>query len=370
MENEKHGLVKVESDIVAKGDRLLALTNKVLAPYYAEIRNWWNSLDGDWKLDFIPHWVDEEEIPHELLKQGKIFNRKRLSQDASEWEIILDEKGNLIREPWDFELERIILTRNLSISEGHQDLQPLKMLQNLRDLGGNMNRSLRELSGIEELTTLREIDLRWSRISDLEALRNLTKLEKLNFYDSDIKNLDPLYYLHELTDLNIGSAFGLTDLSPLSNLSNLFTLNCSSLSDTDNRIDFSPISKLPSLEKLRCEGNYIENLDFLKDLRMLEWLNLENTFFPNSDTTPLGNLKNLIRLRLSHTNVNDISPLVDLPTLEYLWVEKTQIPEIKIQAFSKTNPNCTIILEDKTFIDGTTVFYRDSMLRHEKLILN
>ena len=107
--NTKNGLVKVESNAVLKGNQILDITKKALVPYYTELREWWNSLDNSWKLGFIYKFIDNDGCPRELLEQGKIFNKKRHFKDSSEWEIIVDEKGNIQREPLDSELDKIIL---------------------------------------------------------------------------------------------------------------------------------------------------------------------------------------------------------------------------------------------------------------------
>lgn len=369
MENEKFSLIKVESSIVSAGNQLLKLQSSCLTNYYAELRNWWNGLNNEWKSDLIYYFIDEEDVPQELKAQGKVFNKIRNNQGNSDWEVIVDEKGRILREPFDFELEMIALIRHLSISEGHEDLRPVSKLLNLKSISGNMNRGLRSISGIENLTHLKVIELPWSRIHDLEPLRDLIEIESLNFHDSDIENLDPLSNLHELRSLNIGAALYLTDLAALSNLYELADLDCSSNSDIDRRIDFSPIGTLVRLEKLNCRGNFIETLDFLQDLKMLESLNLEESYFSDNDLAPLPNLRKLKTLRLGNTNIKNLTPLIGLPSLKYLWVDKTKIPDYQVIEFSVANPNCTVIIKDDTFSDGTCVFYKDAILRHERLHL-
>lgn len=365
MEKGKFGLVKVESSIVSAGNKLIKLQNSCLANYYAELRTWWNGLDEDWKRDLIYYLVDEDGLPQELAAQGKIFTKNRKNPEISTWEVIIDETGRILREPFDFELEKLTLIRHLDVSNGHRDLHPIGKLLNLESFSGRLNIELTSLKGIEDLTHLKVIDLPHSRIFDLEPLRNLIKVESLNFYDSDIKNLDPLSNLLELRSLRIGAAMFLTDLAALSNLYELLDLDCSSNSDIDRIIDFSPIGVLTNMEKLDCSVNYIETLQFLKDLKMLESLNLEESHFSVNSLVPLTNLKRLKRLRLSNTNVNNLLPLFDIHSLEYLWVDKTKIPDYQIKEFSMINPHCTVIIKDNTFFDGTCEFYKDGRLRHE-----
>lgn len=369
MENEKFGLIKVESSIVSAGNNLLKLQNSCLATYYSELRNWWNSLDDEWKSDLIYFVIDDEGLPHELASQGKKFTKNRHNPEISDWEILIEVNGRITREPYDFELEKIVQLRHLTISGTHENLQPISKLSNLESISGNMNRGLWSLSGIEGLTHLKVIELPRSRISDLTPLGNLIGIEGLNFYDSDIKSLDPLSSLRELRSLRIGAAMYLTDLAALSNLYELVDLDCSSISNIDRRIDFSPIAALTNLEKLDCSGNFIDTLEFLQDLKMLRSLSLEDSYFSDDTLAPLANLRRLKRLRLSHTNINNLSPLIELPSLKYLWVDKTKIPDYLIKKFSMANPFSTVIIKDNTLLDGTCEFYKDANLQHERLHL-
>jgi len=365
MNNGNNSLVQVDSDVVSQGDKLLEVTSKTLPFYYREVRNWWNSLNEDWKLEFIVHWIDEEGIPDELLKQGKAFNRKCQIHGVTEWEIIVDEKGNIQRDPTDNELDRIMLIRHLSISEGFQDLKPLYILQHLQELGGNMNRTLKELTGIENIISLKEIDLRWSQISNLEPLRVLYNLERLNLYNSNIENLEPLADLNNLCSLNIGNAFNIKDLSPLIGLTNLSELNCSSISDIE--VYFSPLSNLVSLKKLVCELNYIADFTFCKNFISLEYLNFRESHIFNPDTNPLSGLQNIRRLILSGTNIKDIYPLSDLNQLEMVWIDRTNVPESQTISVSKKIPKCNFVIEDRSFIDGTSIFYSNGIKKQEVL---
>jgi hypothetical protein len=367
MENDKFGLIKVESSIVSAGNNLLKLQNSCLANYYADLRKWWNELNDDWKRELVYYFIDDEGLPQELAAQGKAFTKNRNNPENSDWEILIEVNGRITREPYDFELEKLTLIRHLEVSNGHIDLHPINKLLYLESLSGRLNRELTSLKGIEYLTRLKVIDLPHSRIFDLEPLRNLIEIESLNFYDSDIENLDPLTNLRELRSLRIGAALSLTNLSPLSNFNELVNLDCSSNSDIDRRIDFSPIGALTNLEKLDCSGNFIETLKFLKDLKMLESLSLGDSYFSDDTLVPLANLRRLKRLRLSHTNIHNLSPLIDMPSLKYLWVDKTKIPDYQIKEFSMISPACEVIVKDNTFFDGTCVFYKDGRIRHEIL---
>ena len=113
-------------------------------------------------------------------------------------------------------------------------------------------------------------------------------------------------------------SYGVIDISPLSNLINLKTLDLSG-----NEIEnLNPLSKLVNLKELSLWDNKIQDLIPLKSLINLEYLELQENSF--SDLTPLKELKNLKRLSIgfedSSGNLLDFSPLASLPNLEEIIV--------------------------------------------------
>jgi len=309
-------LVKVESSVVLQGNQSLALTNKNLPSYYPDLRNWWNDLGIDWKHDFI-NAIDLDEN--------------------------IDDHGNILKEPTNYELVKIILSKHLMISRDHESLYPLHKLCNLETLEGRSNRRLKSIQGLENLTNLKKIVLKFTGIHEIKPLERLKQLEILDLGDLIFEiNFDPLRSLCNLEYLNIHKIPGLTPA----------------------RVNLSPIENLQNLKNLDCGGYYIESLEFLEKLVKLEVLNISFSHINNLKFDIIFNLKNLIALSISKTNIIDI-PMVILPKLEYLNINYTSVPEFQIKKFSQLNPNCEIVIKFNE--DSTYVFCKDSKIKNDFL---
>ena len=193
------------------------------------------------------------------------------------------------------------------------------------------DQGIRNLAGLEFATNLQTLDLgrewvdgRWvnsNDISDLSPLSGLTNLTTLWLDDNNLSDVSPLSGLTNLTTL--GLYFNdITDVSPLSGLTNLTTLGLS-----DNSIsDVSPLSGLTNLTTLGLYFNDITDVSPLSGLTNLTWLGL----FDNniSDVSPLSGLTNLTELRLSDNNISDISPLSGLTNLTHLGLGANSISDV------------------------------------------
>lgn len=85
--------------------------------------------------------------------------------------------------------------------------------------------------------------------------------------------------------------------------------------------DISGLSKLTNLKTLNLTSTNVSDLTPLKNMDKLERLILLNTEV--SDVSPLKNLKTLKKLTLNVTKVNDVSPLSGLSNLKYLDLYNT-----------------------------------------------
>ncbi len=88
----------------------------------------------------------------------------------------------------------------------------------------------------------------------------------------------------------------------------------------------SDISKLSALKTLRCNNAGLSDLSFLKGLRNLEFLFLDNNLI--SDIYVLGKLAYLTFLYLSDNQINDIEPLRNLSKLTICFLHNNKIEDI------------------------------------------
>ena len=145
-----------------------------------------------------------------------------------------------------------------------------------------------------------------------------------------------LDYFEEVHYVRLNSAT-IDDLSLLANLPNIKVLDikyCSTVTD------FSPLSRLRSLEDLKAAKSSIENLDLISDLRNLKSLDLRSTKI--NDLSPLTQLDQLVNLNIGNTAVNDLQPITDIRSLEYVNVSRTNIPRDEILWLRKELPDCLI----------------------------
>lgn len=233
--------------------------------------------------------------------------------------------------------------------EGLTKLESLNLYTpGVRDIGvlGSLklkNLVLLELSGVTDFsviagqTELEYLYIKGSDITDISIIDNL-ELQSLGLaYCKNITDFSPISKQTSLTELNIGGT-NITDISILDKL-RLENLN---LSYCQNIMDFTPIASMTGLMSLDLSGTKfadttllaehtniwnlnldateVTDIEFLKDISSLEWLNLSNCT-AIEDFTPLRELTKLKTLQLNYvkkiaSQVEILSPLINLEEIE------------------------------------------------------
>ena len=153
-------------------------------------------------------------------------------------------------------------------------------------------------------------------LSDLSPLSGLQDLTSLNLEGCKLlSNLGPLRELTALTSLNLVQCKSLSDLGPLSELPALKSLNLVLC----NLIDLDTLSKLQALTSLDLGACTLpSDIGFLSKLQALTSLNLGGCRLP-SDIGPLSKLQALTSLNLHHCySLSDLGPLSGLTALTSL----------------------------------------------------
>jgi uncharacterized membrane protein YgcG/Leucine-rich repeat (LRR) protein len=165
--------------------------------------------------------------------------------------------------------------------------------------------SLKELPGIEDLSSLEILDIRDVPLEGVLDVSSLVSLKSLRFSQTHLTGLVGLEQLSELEELQIDHI----DIDTLSGLTQLSKLKILSL--TACKIgDLSKIGTLSNLEMLFLDGTDV------------------------SDVSPLSELGKLWNLSLVNTAVSDVTALKHLP-LSFLHVRESQIADEKLrQTFS------------------------------------
>lgn len=178
---------------------------------------------------------------------------------------------------------------------------------------------LTDISRLAHLSGLVDLNLDNNLISDLTPLSGLTQLEALGLYNNEVTNLHGLEELINLEILYL-SRNQIKDVSPIAGLSNVrllwLYLNC----ETDDDVhyynclsDLSPLSGLHSLETLNIAENAISDLSFI---------------------TPA--MDHLQHLGASHNHIRSIEPLSGLQSLRTVAVDENFLSSVAALA---SNPH-------------------------------
>lgn len=294
----------------------------------------------------------------------------------------------------------------------HHDISPIAELTNLEylDISFLLNTKISNFSTFKSLSNLKNLVIFASNINSLEFLHDLTQLKSLSVYATKtIDDISCLSNLTALTSLNlsgniisdISSLSNLTaltsldlsgniinDISSLSNLTALTYLNLSNNNINDasclsnftaltnldlsnsNIKDFSGLSNLTALTKLNLRGNQIQDSITLDTLKNLKILELDNNEL--SDLKFVQNLDSLKELYVGHNKIKDISPLANMEKLEVLYLNNNNIQNIqplkKLRHFYVANQ--TIIIDSKSISEDQTVLVDFKLFTpEEELIL-
>ncbi len=194
------------------------------------------------------------------------------------------------------------------------------------------NKGIRSLTGLEHATNLQRLHLGRVRvsgelvnsndISNLSPLSNLTNLTVLDLTSNSISSISALSNLTSLTALHLGDN-SISDISVLSRLTNLERLNL-----WDNSIsDISSLSNLTNLTYLSLSGNRnISDISSLSNLTNLEILYLWGNSI--SSISALSRLTNLKELYTGSNSISDISSLSGLTNLTILFLDRNSISSI------------------------------------------
>lgn len=171
--------------------------------------------------------------------------------------------------------------------------------------------------------------------SALNSIQKLTCLESLTILGSyQVTNIVPLSKLTNLKNLSINST-GIKNLTPLSNLTNLNNLTITNAPVND----ISALASLKQLKYLNLSGTLVIDLSPISQLNNLTGLSLMNTQV--IDLTPLNNLSNLQTLTLAQTRWSNMVLRNINPFTDPLWQTKVIYPE-EITTLLQINPKLTI----------------------------
>ena len=189
-------------------------------------------------------------------------------------------------------------------SAGVESLVGMQNLTSLTDLNLTSN-SINDISSLSGLTSLTDLNLTFNFISDINSLAELTSLMVLRLGDNMISNINVLSGLTSLTDLSL-RINTITDISALSGLASLTQLRL----DANTITDISALSGLTNLTSLWLFENSVSDISALSGLTSLTFLDLHANSI--TDIGALSALTGLTFLSLfNNPDLTDIQPLLD-----------------------------------------------------------
>ncbi len=141
-----------------------------------------------------------------------------------------------------------------------------------------------DLTGLEKMPWVVELDFNGNPITSLEPLRSLSALEKLDIGGGGVSDMSPLEDLPNLVQLYLPANI-IENISSVGKMGAIRRLNL-----YGNKIrDVEPASLATGLENLSLYNNYIENIESLKSLLNLDRVALEGNCI--TDFSPIEYLK-------------------------------------------------------------------------------
>lgn len=264
----------------------------------------------------------------------------------------------------------------LSDPPTREQLHEISFIKTL-NVSGNM--LISTLSPLDKLSSLQELNLSGTRVSDLTPLANLFDLKSLNIAYTAVKELAPIAGLTGLQNINFSNTM-VTDIAPLVKLPGLRSVRM----DSTNITNVALMGNIKRLDLLYADG--VESLPaqlnnlwdsipeilviyqtaFLKgwwQTLPLEWKEVFNTCevvgeVPASEQ--LHRVSSLKELDISRVNnISDIKPLAVLARLEILNISSLQLTDLS--PLSKTSRLKVLDLSDTPVTDLSPLMSHKSL---------
>lgn len=220
------------------------------------------------------------------------------------------------------------------------DLSPIAALKNLKKLNvarnftvmtGDREKGL-DISPLGALPLLEELDASNNLITDVSALASLKSLTWLDIQNNRLTSLDGLENCKALEYLNISNSFridadnnesGITDISPLAELTSLKTLYMR------NGLvgSLEPLKNLDSLEYIDATYNALRHLPNMNYMSGLQTLIVR--FNNILDLDGLAMQRNLRVLDARDNFIRDITVILLLPHLETVYFDGNPVQDYR-----------------------------------------
>ncbi len=187
------------------------------------------------------------------------------------------------------------------------------------------NRNLEEINCILEYKNVKELDLRWNKISDLKPLEKLEKLEVLKINFNQIEDITPLLNLKNLKELWLHN----NNIKDIRGIGRLSKLNHLDVSFNPLKYGVEEIEKLRSLKRLEVREVPKEIVDYIYEnynkFTMLDKIFIENRMAENSKKR--GNETKYPNFSEFEDKINDFETVKIVKTISVSEISREKLPE-------------------------------------------
>lgn len=236
----------------------------------------------------------------------------------------LDEKNfNKFK---DAESMVIIDINGMSIESFHG----LEYMPKLRELNISANDSkgtakhFTRITGVPKDHKLEKLKLSTSVTTNIEGIENFSHLKRLEFWNNrrELTDFTPLSKIKTLEDLEL-TVLGITDFTFLKDMPNLKKLTVSHAPITS----LKGLSEAPNLEYLKIYNGKLKTIEYLDKNKQLKTLILNKHDIGKLEG--LSELKKLNVLDVSRNKIKTIEGLDQSQCLEKLWVASNPISQVE-----------------------------------------
>lgn len=245
-----------------------------------------------------------------------IKNQNDCQNMLTDWQIGAFEGGDEIG----FNATNVLTWLNLSNKQlcGVLVVRNVSTLESLAASDNNFDGII--LTG---LTGLKELDLSYNRLANIDFLNGCPALEVLKLDGNVLKDVQTLAQLGNLRQLDL-SYNHLSNVTPLKDLSVLEELTL-----FHNKIsDVSPLGSLSALKCLDLRTNMLADITPLKDLVELEMLELSDNNL--TQCAVLAGMTKLHTLDLAENKLREVGPFANLTYLTRLNLQNNLIRNISL----------------------------------------
>ncbi|KQY46706.1 hypothetical protein ASD18_04620 [Cellulomonas sp. Root137] len=170
------------------------------------------------------------------------------------------------------------------------------------------------------------VDCPWDgsgdQVKSLSGIETLTSVREIDLTGQDVSDLGPLAAMSGLTSLRLTGNDAVTDLSPLGGLP-LTNLGLSGTAVTD----LGPLARTTTLQWVGLAGTGVTDLGPLAGSTGL--LELDVAHAAVADLSPLAGAPSLSMLDVRDNHVADVTPLAGMPALDELWVGGNPVTDLR-----------------------------------------